>query len=141
MAFGRRPARRLTRRGAASERGPGRRIGPGRRAGRATEDERHLTDLASSLGFETRSILCVPLSADGRVLGAIEVLNKRGDDCFGDEDLRVMTVLAGQVAQVLRAAQERPEEYQDLIITRDSTRVKYNDLMQKHMAAQVAHVR
>jgi len=73
----------------------------------APEDARHLTNLATSLGFVTRSILCVPLTADGRVLGAIELLNKKAGAAFGDEDLGIMTVLAGQVALVLRAAQER----------------------------------
>jgi len=41
-----------------------------------------------STGFQTRSVLCVPMISKGRVIGVIEVLNKiNGDFTAGDEDL------------------------------------------------------
>ncbi|MGD8252596.1 MAG: GAF domain-containing protein, partial [Desulfobacterales bacterium] len=41
-----------------------------------------------STGFETRSVLCVPMVSQGRVIGVIQVLNKiNGEFVSGDEDL------------------------------------------------------
>jgi len=70
-------------------------------------DQRHLGTLADELSFVPRSILCVPLQAEGGALGAIELLNKRDGSGFSEDDMRIMTLLAGQVAQVLGTAQER----------------------------------
>lgn len=39
-------------------------------------------------GFKTRSVLCVPMISQGRVIGVIEVMNKReGDFTDGDKDI------------------------------------------------------
>lgn len=46
-------------------------------------------------GFETRSILCNPISnREDKVIGVIEVLNKRNQDRFTEEDEKTMKVLA-----------------------------------------------
>jgi signal transduction histidine kinase len=45
-------------------------------------------------GFTTRSILCVPIFSGGRVIGVIQVLNRRGRP-FGDQDQRLLEALAG----------------------------------------------
>jgi two-component system, NtrC family, sensor kinase len=45
-------------------------------------------------GFTTRSILCVPIEARDRVIGVIQVLNRRGGP-FTDEDQRLLEALAG----------------------------------------------
>ena len=49
-------------------------------------------------GFETRSILCVPLTFEDRVIGVIELLNKKGDGEFNDEDQALLFSLADQAA-------------------------------------------
>jgi serine phosphatase RsbU (regulator of sigma subunit) len=50
-------------------------------------------------GFRTRNILCAPLlSRDGRLLGVIQLLNKKGDAAFSPEDetlLRAFASIAG----------------------------------------------
>lgn len=45
-------------------------------------------------GFATRSLLCVPIRARDRILGVIQVLNKKGG-AFGEDDERLLTALAG----------------------------------------------
>jgi signal transduction histidine kinase len=45
-------------------------------------------------GFTTRSILCVPIHARGRVIGVIQVLNRRGGP-FTADDQRLLEALAG----------------------------------------------
>ncbi|HSF16777.1 MAG TPA: HD domain-containing phosphohydrolase [Vicinamibacteria bacterium] len=49
-------------------------------------------------GFETHSILCVPLTFEGRVIGVLEVLNKRDGAAFDEEDQSILFSLADQAA-------------------------------------------
>ena len=49
-------------------------------------------------GFVTRSILCVPLTFEGRVIGVIELLNKKDDGKFDEEDRSLLFSLADQAA-------------------------------------------
>ncbi|RKZ33659.1 MAG: hypothetical protein DRQ37_08665, partial [Gammaproteobacteria bacterium] len=53
-------------------------------------------------GFVTRSVLCAPVKSvvDGRVTGAIEVLNKLGAEGFSEQDRELM----GEVAEFLSRA-------------------------------------
>ena len=57
-------------------------------------------------GFTTRSILCAPLTVKGRMLGALEVINKRkGDGLFDLADKQFLQVLAGMVSLAVHNAQ------------------------------------
>lgn len=57
-------------------------------------------------GFSTRSILCAPLKARGKKLGALEVINKRhGDGLFADADRQLLQALAGMVSLAIDNAQ------------------------------------
>lgn len=51
-----------------------------------------------------RSVLCIPLVAHGRFLGVLSLYNKR-DGGFTDDDVRLLTILGMQSAQVIEAAQ------------------------------------
>lgn len=64
-------------------------------AGRAIE---------SDTGFVTRSVLCAPLlTADGTI-GALQVLNKQGQQLFDDDDRDALRVLAAPTALALNRA-------------------------------------
>jgi HD-GYP domain-containing protein (c-di-GMP phosphodiesterase class II) len=45
-------------------------------------------------GFNTKSILCVPLMVGGETIGALEVLNKCGGSRFDNRDVELLTALA-----------------------------------------------
>jgi sigma-B regulation protein RsbU (phosphoserine phosphatase) len=51
-------------------------------------------------GFETRSILAVPLRAKDRVIGVVEVINKR-EGGFSQDDLRLAGALADQAGTAI----------------------------------------
>ena len=55
-------------------------------------------DVAAKIGFQTHSIVCVPLEIKGQATGALEVLNKRGGGEFTDEDLEILTAFASVAA-------------------------------------------
>jgi two-component system, NtrC family, sensor histidine kinase KinB len=57
-------------------------------------DPRFYRKVSEDLGFVTRSILCVPMIAKGRVIGAIELLNKLNGSFTADEAERLMRMAA-----------------------------------------------
>ena len=64
------------------------------------------TTVDDSTGFTTRSILCAPLMVKGRMLGALEVINKgKGDGLFNESDMRLLQGLAGMVSLAVHNAQ------------------------------------
>lgn len=55
-------------------------------------------------GFVTRSLLAVPLQVKDRVIGVIEVLNRKDGLPFGQDDLKLLTAFAAQAAVAIENA-------------------------------------
>jgi signal transduction histidine kinase len=55
-------------------------------------------------GFTSRSILAVPLQVKGRVIGVIEVINRRDGLPFVEEDQNLLTAFAGQASVAMENA-------------------------------------
>jgi signal transduction histidine kinase len=81
-------------------------------------DARHDLFIAEKIGVPARSILAVPLLAprtgdddEPLTLGAIELVNKRTSAAggFDDGDLRLLTLIAGQVSRAISIARNREE--------------------------------
>ena len=72
-------------------------------------DPRHLKGLARQVDFEPRNILCVPLTGREGSLGAIELLNKLGASTFDDQDLTLLTLVAGRIAYALELHHSKEE--------------------------------
>ncbi len=66
----------------------------------AMEDERYKEQL-SVVDLRLRSILCLPMSLRGRVLGAIYLDNRFRSSAFADEDIRFMEAFADMAAIAL----------------------------------------
>jgi signal transduction histidine kinase len=68
-----------------------------------SEDSRHFGNIEQSTGFVTKSILGIPLITKNKVVGVLEVLNKKeGNFTSGDENL--LTVLGAQAAVAIENA-------------------------------------
>lgn len=83
----------------------------------ASNDPRHLREVAQNTGYEPHSILCVPLRVEGRVIGVVEVLNKLGDEPFTlyhQELLTELTQWAAIALQNARLYEERVQAYDQL---------------------------
>ena len=78
---------------------------------RAEDDLRHDRDLAERVGFPAHALLAVPLIWNNRVIGAVEVLNPRprstGAVGYDEEDVKILTLIAAQVARAVALARER----------------------------------
>ena len=55
------------------------------------------------LGFETRSVLASPIRGGGKVLGVIEVLNKRDGTLFSHHDLTLLSLMCRFSGELLHS--------------------------------------
>jgi GAF domain-containing protein len=67
----------------------------------ATRDPRFYREVSERLGYPTRSILCVPLRVEERVVGALELINKKSTDTFSERDLGIANFIAQHLARYL----------------------------------------
>ncbi len=85
----------------------------------AVKDPRHYRQLDADSGFITRSILGVPLAVKNRVIGVLEVLNKRQLPWTDDDETYLSTLadqaaVAIEVAQLVTALQQANRELSEL---------------------------
>jgi GAF domain-containing protein len=69
-----------------------------------------LPEVDERFGFVTKSVVAVPLVARSKVLGVLEVLNKRSGKEFTEDDVSVLSVLATLAALALDYATSAPSE-------------------------------
>jgi len=65
------------------------------------EDSRFASDLAQATSYVPKTILCVPLYLDDRVIGVLELLDKAGGATFSPEDMDILLRFAKLAAQAL----------------------------------------
>jgi sigma-B regulation protein RsbU (phosphoserine phosphatase) len=70
-------------------------------------DPRFHRQMDKTSGYKTESILCVPLRADDRVIGALQVLNKPGG--FSEQDAELLRLMAVYAASAIQAERLRSE--------------------------------
>jgi signal transduction histidine kinase len=77
-------------------------------------DPRHAADFARKVGWVPRHLLVAPLIGDDEVLGAIELIDRvdgdSGEARFTDGDLKLLTLIAGQVSRAIQIARRRTEQ-------------------------------
>ncbi len=70
----------------------------------AQQDERHFQRSDIETGFTTRSLIAVPLTVKGRIIGALEALNKADAKSFDEDDVNLLMTLANQAAVAIENA-------------------------------------
>ena len=87
----------------------------------AYEDPRFNRDADKMSGFHTRSILCVPLMVQDRLLGVVQVLNPNGKDSFEENDRGTFTSFADHAsiaienARLYEELKQRAEELREAL--------------------------
>jgi len=64
----------------------------------AYDDPRFCSKIDDWTGFQTHSMVCVPVQARGKIIAVLQVLNKRNRASFDAEDLSLMITTASQAA-------------------------------------------
>ena len=71
-----------------------------------SKDHRWFKQIDESIGFQTRSIACVPMKADGGILGVVEIIDKEDGSPIQDEDMNLLTVFAEWASIAISRAQK-----------------------------------
>ena len=69
----------------------------------ASNEPRFFNGIDKISGFVTKNIVCVPVRTKDKILGSLEVINKKSGP-FDSEDLLILTALANQVALAIENA-------------------------------------
>ncbi len=95
--------------------------------GDVSKDERFLSSVDQGSGFETHSLIAVPLMTPTERLGVLQVVNKRSGEQFDGQDLDVLNALAAQAAVMIsnaRLYQELEQEKNRVINLQDQMNKK-----------------
>ena len=57
-----------------------------------TRDPRWYKQISESIGFETRSIACVPMKVGDEIIGVVEIIDKEDGSAIQHEDMKTLTV-------------------------------------------------
>ena len=68
------------------------------------KDERFYSQIDRASGYKTRSMLAVPLDIRGRVIGVVEMINKRDNSGFTERDQEIAVAFAAQAAVAIENA-------------------------------------
>jgi signal transduction histidine kinase len=69
------------------------------------KDRRWSEKADARAGFKTRQVVAVPLLFQGRLLGVVEGINKKGAPGFSPDDQRALEILSGPIAAAVKNAQ------------------------------------
>jgi Nif-specific regulatory protein len=70
----------------------------------AQGDARHYHAADQTTGLITRNLIATPLISPQGPVGVIEVINRRGQDAFSDEDIHFLEALAGSITVAIENA-------------------------------------
>ena len=70
----------------------------------AQKDVRHYHRADQATGFVTRNLIATPLISPGGPVGVIEVINRRGQGTFTEEDVHFLEALAGSITIAIENA-------------------------------------
>jgi signal transduction histidine kinase len=68
------------------------------------QDSRWYDVIARDTEFTNRSLVCVPMFVRDRVIGVMQLLNKRNGETFSDQDVQLLTTLAAQAGIAIENA-------------------------------------
>ncbi len=82
-------------------------------------DTRFYPDIARKIGFPTTSILAVPMLVKDKLVGVIEILNKRDGKKFTEEDLQWLEMFSTQAAIAVQNARSYQKVRNELSALQD----------------------
>jgi PAS domain S-box-containing protein len=93
------------------------------------KNNRHFKQADMEIAYITRSMIAVPLSVKGQVIGVLNVLNKATGQHFDEDDVNLLTILAAQAAVAI----ENARLYQDTLRMKE-----FNESLVQSMAEGIA---
>jgi Nif-specific regulatory protein len=95
------------------------------------EDPRHKRDIGRQIDYPASSILAVPMRIKERCIGVLEILNKKNNKSFGEDDLQWLEIFSNQAAIAIQNARDfqRVRKEVDLLQDRVNTDEGYHTLV------------
>ena len=100
-----------------------------------SKDSRFCQRFDGHSGFSTRSILCVPLKSKERLVGVLEVLNKKDPRGFDEKDLEVLTLVGNLIGTALENARLYARLQDRLSATMDELKIAQAKLLRSERLA------
>lgn len=69
-----------------------------------SKDQRFFSKSDQTTGFQTRSLIAVPLKVKDRIIGVLEAVNRVDNTPFADDDVELLTTLSAQAAIAIENA-------------------------------------
>ena len=91
----------------------------------ADTDERFSRQISEMISFPTKSMICVPCKMEDRVIGVIEILNKKGQKCFDEKDLLLASLLSGFAAIAINNAKSHTQTRKENSLLKSEINKKY----------------
>ncbi len=79
------------------------------------QDLRFSGTVDEAFSFVTRAILCVPMVARGKLIGVIELLNKKNGQDFVESDATLLSILSHMAAVSLDEVQSRFDAEEEIV--------------------------
>ncbi|WP_390619676.1 GAF domain-containing protein [Persicimonas caeni] len=76
----------------------------------APNDPRFYKAISESLGYETEGLVCAPIQYEGRVYGALELMNKKSGTGFTADEMNALSYMGRQLAQYVHDTIMRREK-------------------------------
>jgi len=90
-----------------------------------SDDREFYPQIDRHTGFSTRSVIAAPLIISGKTIGVIEVLNKKDNQSWSEDDKELLTIIALQAAQVIQNAQIHLKIREQQNLLRDEIDARY----------------
>lgn len=91
-------------------------------------------------GFNTRSLICVPLTLRGKAIGAIQVLNKKSQEPFSNADLEILTSMSHQIAVAIENAKLYQRLEQKFELTSQELKITQEKLIRTERLAAMGNL-
>ncbi|MBW1692098.1 MAG: hypothetical protein DRG87_03105 [Deltaproteobacteria bacterium] len=104
------------------------------------KDARFSDRFDKETGFTTRSLICVPLTIRGRIIGALQVLNKKDGNSFTEEDTELLNALAQQIAVALDNARLYQRLQENFELTEQELKITQRKLLRSERSAAIANL-
>ena len=104
------------------------------------KDKRFSDKYDKLTGFKTRSLICIPLMLRDRSIGAIQVLNKKQQQPFIEEDLELLTAMAQQIVVAMENAKLFGRLEEKFELTEQELKTTQDKLIRSERLAAVGHL-
>ncbi len=69
------------------------------------KDKRFASKISKEIKYPTKNIICAPLRFEEEVLGVIELINKKGNGVFNEDDLEILEIFTPYIGVIIKNAQ------------------------------------